>query len=397
LGKPLIRWTLEALERAGLRRCLIVQAPNRAVEEALEGLQLGLEVRYTVQESPKGMGDALLSAASELEESFFLLHAHQFLADRWIEAMLERRRSSGAELVLAGQRTKEPWKYGILRLEGDRALGISEKPAPDEAPSDVRALGIYLLPRSFLDYLDRVDGHEYSFEEALAQYMGEHEVRVVIRGGPAVSIKYPWDLFGAARLLMDEHLEDYRSPTAQISPLAHIEGKVYIGEHVKIYEYAVIKGPCYVGEGCVVGTHALVREYVDLEPGVVIGAHAEVARSLFQRGSSTHSGYFGDSIFDCGARAGAGTVAANVKAFRDEIKPLVQGKRVPTGLRSLGAIVGAETQLGIGVKTMPGVLIGSSSFIGPGTIVSENVPSKTRYYVRQEKISKAIKRKRSPR
>jgi bifunctional UDP-N-acetylglucosamine pyrophosphorylase/glucosamine-1-phosphate N-acetyltransferase len=396
LGKPLIQWTLEALQGSGIDEAVIVQAPNCAVEEALEDARLDLKIRYVVQESPKGMGDALLTAQDGLDEQFLLVHAHQFTADRWVGEMLLKSQSSGAELILAGQPTEEPWKYGMLRLEGDRALGIVEKPTSDEAPSDVRALGIYLLPRRFLDYLDRVEEHQYSFEGALAQYMGEHEVRVVIREEPAVSLKHPWDLFSAVRLLMDEHLESYEAPTAQISPLAHIEGKVHIGESAKVYEYAVIKGPCYIGEGCIVGTHALVREYVDLEPGVTIGAHAEVARSLFQRGASTHSGYFGDSIFDRGARAGAGTLTANVKAYRDEIKPLVQGRRVPTGLSSLGVIVGAEAQLGIGVKTMPGVMIGARSFIGPGTIVSENVPSNTRYYVKQEKISKVIKRKRNP-
>jgi bifunctional N-acetylglucosamine-1-phosphate-uridyltransferase/glucosamine-1-phosphate-acetyltransferase GlmU-like protein len=127
----------------------------------------------------------------------------------------------------------------------------------------------------------------------------------------------------------------------------------------------------------------------------MIGAHSEVARSLFQEGASTHSGYFGDSIFDRGARAGAGTITANVKAYRDEIKPLVKGKRIPTGLSSLGAVVGAEAQLGIGVKTMPGALIGACSFVGPGAIVDENVPSDARYFVKQEKIIKKGKKRRS--
>jgi len=396
MGRPLIAWTLKAVERSGIKEAIVVQAPNRAVEEALKDTQLDLELRYVIQERPKGMGDALLAARDELHESFFVLNAHQFRADRWIFSMREKSRKSGAKLVLAGQPTREPWKYGMLKLDGDRALTIVEKPAPDEAPSDVRALGIYLLPLEFLEYLERVEQHQYSFEDALARYMGEHDVRVVVQDEPAVSLKYPWDLFQAARLLMED-LKPYQAPTAQISPLAHIEGAVHIEEGVKIYEYAVVKGPCYLGRGCVIGTHALVREYTDLEAGVVIGAYSEVARSLFQEGASTHSGYFGDSIFDRGARAGAGTITANVKAYRDEIKPVVKGERVPTGLRSLGAIVGRETQLGIGVKTMPGVLIGAHSFVGPGTLVTENVPSKTRYFVKQERVAKAIRRRGSGR
>lgn len=396
MGKPLIQWTLEALERAGIEEAIIVQSPIRAVEQELKGVRFNLKVCYVVQEQPKGMGNALLAAeaASELADSFFVLHAHKFTADRWIGPMLQKGRESGAQLILAGKPTLEPWKYGMLALEGDRAVGIVEKPTPEETPSQVRALGIYLLPKRFLDDLKRVGEHMYAYEEALGRYMSEQEVRVVIKEEPSPSLKYPWDLFAVARLLMNEHLKAYHAPTAQISPLAHIEGEVHIGERALIYEYAVIKGPCYIGNDCVIGSHSLVREYTDLEDGVVIGAHAEVARSLFQEGASTHSGYFGDSIFDRGARVGASTVTANVKAYRDEVKPVVKGERVPTGLRSLGAIVGADTQLGISVMTMPGILIGARSFVGPGTVVDENVPSDARYYIKQEKM---IKQKRARR
>ncbi len=390
MGKPLIQWTLEALERAGMEEILIVQAPTRAIERELKDKKLNLRLSYVVQERPRGMADALRAAQGALEDSFFVLHAHEFTVDRWIEPMRQKSRETGSKLILAGQRTEEPWKYGVLVLEGDRAVGIIEKPHK-ESPSDVRVVGIYLVPREFLDVLERVDEHPYAYEEALAHYMSAHDVRVVIREEPSPSLKYPWDLFHVTRLLMDEHLQFFRASSARISPLAHIEGEVYLGERVKIFEYAVIKGPCYIGPDCVIGNHALVREYTDLEEGVVIGAHAEVARCLFQEGASTHSGYFGDSIFDRGARAGAGTVTANVKVHRAEIKPVVKGERVSTGLSSLGAMVGAETQLGICTMTMPGVLIGARSFVGPGIVVEENVPSDVQVYLKQER---AIKPKR---
>ncbi len=401
LGKPLIVWTLEALERAGvgIDDVVIVQAPHRAVERELAPLdvpsRLHVRVRYAIQPEPKGMGDALLRARELLDERFFVLHAHQFTADRWLPALLRKQQETGASLILAGKPTREPWKYGVLRLEGDRALGLVEKPDAGEAPSDVRVVGVYLLDRDFLRYLERVDvrANHYAFEEALALCMLERDVRVVVQDAPSVSLKHPWDLFEAVKLLMDAHLKPHRAPTAQIHPTAVVEGPVHIGEGVRILEHAVVKGPCYVGDGCVIGTGALVREYCDLEPGVVVGAHAEVARCLFQRGASTHSGYFGDSIFDVGARAGAGTVTANVKVHRDEVRPVVRGERVPTGRRALCAIVGAETQLGVGVLTMPGVLIGARSFVGPGTVVDENVPSDARYVLKQEKVLKVKQHK----
>lgn len=387
MGRPLIAWTLEGLERAGVDDAIIVQSEDGAVEQALGGMRFGLGVRYVRQERPRGMGDAVLAARGKLEPSFFVIHAHQFDVERWIGSMLEKRQETDTDLVLTGRPTDAPWNYGILELDGDRAMGIVEKPDPVDAPSTMRAMGIYLLPGSFVDTLESLQPHEYAFEDALDAHMKEHGARVVLAQEPSPSLKYPWDLFAAARRLMDARLTGYRAPTAGVSPLASVEGEVYIGENVRILEYAVVKGPCYIGADCVIGNHALVRDYTDLERGVVVGAQAEVARSLFQENASTHSGYFGDSILDRGARVGAGTVTANVKLHRDEIRCVVKGERVSTGLRSFGTVVGADTQLGISVNTMPGVLIGPRTFVGPGTLVDENVPADSRYAVKQEKTT----------
>ncbi|MBI1729721.1 NTP transferase domain-containing protein [Candidatus Acetothermia bacterium] len=394
MGKPLIQWTLEGLERVGIDEVVIIQSSSCLVEKTLKAFQTRLNLSYVVQEEPKGMGDALLSAKKVLRDSFFLLHAHQFTADQWLTAMMEKQNKTSSKLILSGQPTNQPRKYGMLKLENERVVGIVEKPSSEDAPSDIRALGIYLLTKKLVRILEKSQEHPYAFEDALNGFMAHQDVRVVIQDVQSISLKYPWDLFDAIRILMKRHLKPYCARSAQISPLAHIEGDVFIGENAKIFEYAVIKGPCYIGDGCVIGTHSLVRDHTDVESGAVIGAHAEVARCIFQTGSSSHSGYFGDSIFDQRTKIGAGTVTANVKIHRDEIKPVVKEERLSTGRHALGVIVGCETQLGISVKTMPGTLVGAFSFVGPGVIVEENVPSETRLLLKQEKLIKN-KRRRS--
>jgi len=391
MGKPIIAWTLESLQAAGVREAIVIQRPERDVEVALAGYSFDLDVRTVIQPEPRGMGDALLATREHPHEPFLLVHAHQINADRWMAAMYKRQQESGASVVLAGRATANPSQYGMLAFDGERVTGIVEKPDPQSAPSDIRALGIYWLPPDFLDVLAETAEQEYAFEDALDRYMKDHEARVVTESSPSPSLKYPWDLFDLNRRLMDRHLQAHQAESAWVSPLAHVEGDVHIGENAKIFEYAVVKGPCYVGDDCVIGTHSLVRDYTDLEPGTIIGAHAEVARCLFQAGASTHSGYFGDSVFDRSARAGAGTVTANVTVHRSEVKSTVRGERVRTGRNSLGAVVGEDTQLGINVSTMPGVLIGSRSFVAPGIVVDGTVPSNTRLHLQQETM---IKRKR---
>ncbi|MBI2042685.1 MAG: hypothetical protein HYT21_03010, partial [Candidatus Nealsonbacteria bacterium] len=195
------------------------------------------------------------------------------------------------------------------------------------------------------------------------------------------SLKYPWQLFEIVKYLLDANLKGQEiHPTAKIAENVVIEGNVYIGENAKIFEGAVIKGPCYIGKNCVIGNNALVRDYTNLEEGAMVGAFAEVARCIFQKNAHVHSGYFGDSILGEGCSVGAGTVTANVRLDREEIKTKINGEKVGTGLVSLGAIVGANTHIGINVSLMPGVLIGSNCVIGPASTVFQNLPDNTTFF-----------------
>lgn len=392
LGRPIIAHTIEALKRAHVTEIIIVQPPSRVIESQLgDGARLGIKLSYIEQPEPRGMGDALARAESLLRDSFFVVNPQHVTVDEIIPQM--NALASGADAVLVGCETDRPHEYGIVKIEKDRALDLVEKPAPGSEPSRTRLVGVYLLTKRFFDFYRRVPEHAYAFEDALTLFMREGTVRVLKISEEPPTLKYPWDLFPLAQLLMDKNITEQKiAPSAQIHPSALIEGPVWIGEDVKIFEHAVVKGPCYIGDQCVVGTGSLVRES-DLEAHTVIGAHAEVARSIFQKNCSTHSGYFGDSIFDEAVKIGAGTVTANVRNDRGFIRPWVRGTRVETGLSKLGAIVGRETHIGICAMLMPGVLIGPRCEIGPGSLVRKNLDADTRYYAQPHEM--ILKRKSS--
>jgi bifunctional N-acetylglucosamine-1-phosphate-uridyltransferase/glucosamine-1-phosphate-acetyltransferase GlmU-like protein len=109
----------------------------------------------------------------------------------------------------------------------------------------------------------------------------------------------------------------------------------------------------------------------------MIGAFCEVARSIFQEGSTTHSGYFGDSIIGQDTKIGAGTITSNVRLDRGEIFSEIKGERINTGLKSFGAVIGRGTLIGTKVNIMPGKFIGSNCIIFPNSLVKENIKDNT--------------------
>lgn len=390
MGKPLVAHTIESLEKAGVTDIVIVQGPSKDVAEELgtsftEG---GASVRYVVQEKPLGMANALSCAEDLLKEQFFLLNAERVDAASYVKPMVEKHKSSGAKLVLVGAQTATPWLFGVLDSLGDKVKNIVEQPVQGQEPSDLKAVGIYLLPKEILDYCKRVAERQYAFEDALALYMKAKDVRMVQAKEATPSLKYPWHLFDMAKFLM-KGLPSRTIKTPKIAKNVLIEGDVYIGENTQIFENAVIKGPCYIGDNCLIGNNSLIRDYTNLENGVMIGAFAEVTRSVFQENIHTHSGYFGDSIFGKGCRIGAGSITANVRIDRGEISTVVKGEKVKTGLDSLGVVMGEGTHTGVQSTFMPGVFVGSQCAIGPNTMVAKNVPDNTTLYTQFEQITKA--------
>ncbi|MFH1037028.1 MAG: bifunctional sugar-1-phosphate nucleotidylyltransferase/acetyltransferase [Patescibacteria group bacterium] len=388
MGKPLIWYTIENLKNSGISDFVIIQGPKKEAETELSKYKIGADIRYVIQETPKGTGNAVLQAKNFLQEQFFVLNAERFDGGDYLKPILEKHKSSGAKLILLGAETDTPQLFGILKYENDKAKDIVEKPEEGKAPSDIKVVGIYFIPKEFLDYCDRIPEHMYSFEEALSLYMKEKDVRWIVTQEKTPPLKYPWHLFEVTKTLMDKYLESKIAKTAEISKTAQIEGKVFIGENVRIFEGAVIKGPCYIGDDSVVGNNSLVRNYCNLERKALIGAFAEITRSILHEDCHTHSGYFGDSIFGKGCRVGAGTVTANVRTDRGEIKSMVKGEKIGTGTDSLGVIVGENTKIGINCSLMPGILIGSNCIIGPHSLVRENIEDSLTFYTELNGIKK---------
>jgi len=374
MGRSLIWYTIESLKKAGIKDIIIVQGPKKDIEEELKDYQPN--IKYVIQERPKGMGNALWQARDLIKGQFLLLNAERVDCQEIIEKIKEEK----AKIVLVGHHTDNPELYGMMRLRGARVLEIIEKPKKGKEPSNVKVVGVYLLEPEFFNYYQKVRKEKYDFEKALSNYLKENGAKLVFLKTPEVfSLKYPWQLFDIQKYLFDRFLKRKIEKSTQILKNVGIEGNVYIGKNTKIFEGAVIKGPCYIGDNCVVGNNALIREYTNLENNVLIGAFAEVTRSIFQEDIHTHSGYFGDSIFAKGCRLGAGTITANVRIDRGEIKSVIKDEKIGTGLDSLGCIMGENSKTGIHCSLMPGVLIGSNCIVGPNSLVFENIGDNTNF------------------
>ena len=199
LGKPIIEHTIEELRNAGVDEVIIVQGPDKYIEDQIDSAD-----HYIVQEEPKGMGNALRQAEHLLDDDFLVFTPYRANASKFFRPMIEKAEEEDSEIVFVSTPTEEPEKYGILEMEDGKAVDMIEKPDPEEAPSNRKVVGMYLLNESFFDHLDEVEEWEYQFEDALSRQMEENPASVLEIEEETNSIKHPWDLFSVVEELMAE-------------------------------------------------------------------------------------------------------------------------------------------------------------------------------------------------
>lgn len=147
-----------------------------------------------------------------------------------------------------------------------------------------------------------------------------------------------------------------------IEPGAYIEGPVIIGPYNQIRHGAYIRGNVITGERC------------------VIGHSTEIKHSILLNGASAaHFNYVGDSILGNNVNLGAGVKLANFRLDHKDVTVLIQGQKILTGLKKMGAIIGDGAQIGCNAVTNPGTLIGPKALCYPCVNIKGIIPSRAIY------------------
>lgn len=142
--------------------------------------------------------------------------------------------------------------------------------------------------------------------------------------------------------------------------------EISIGKGTIVEPGAYIAGPCIIGENCQIRHSAYIRGNVIAGNRCVIGHTTEVKNSIFLDGAQAgHFAYVGDSILGNHVNLGAGTKCANLRFDGFPVPILWNNKRVDSGLRKFGAILGDYAQTGCNSVTNPGTMMGKKSCLAP--------------------------------
>lgn len=151
--KPLVFYPISTLMLSGVREILLI-ATQRDLKrfQALlgNGDHLGIDIRYKVQNEPRGIAEALIIGKSFLAHSNFMLAlGDNIFHGSGLRALLTSVVSSDSNTIFA-HKVSNPCDYGVVELDTENLiLSIEEKPIAPR--SDLAVPGLYFYQQDTID------------------------------------------------------------------------------------------------------------------------------------------------------------------------------------------------------------------------------------------------------
>jgi bifunctional UDP-N-acetylglucosamine pyrophosphorylase/glucosamine-1-phosphate N-acetyltransferase len=410
-GKPLVQHVLDCgISLQPQQICIVYGHGGEAVPQAMQHYG----AKFVIQEPQLGTGHAVQQAMPHLQDdsrTLILYGDVPLIQHSTLHQMLQ----AGEGLVLLTVDLDNPTGYGriVRNQEGDVQRIVEQKDASAEVLeiSEVNT-GIMIAPtaklREWLGKLrnDNAQGEYYLTDivaMAVEQGVAVHtvqpahgwEVEGINNKMQLASLERVWQKQIATKLLtqgvtlndparIDVRGELVCGRDVEIDVGCIFEGKVTLGDRVKISAYSVVRnasiGPgtqvaayshidsSELGADCHVGPYARLRPGSKLHDHAHVGNFVEIKNSEIGQGSkANHLSYIGDSTVGNRVNIGAGTITCNYDGA-NKFRTIIEDD----------AFIGSDTQLVAPVRVGKGATIGAGSTITKDTPAGELTLSRSK-------------------
>ncbi len=345
VGKPCMEHIIELLKRHGMTDVIVTVAflPQAIRSYFGSGESLGVDIGYSVEESPLGTAGSVRLAAGRLDDTFLVISGDA-LCDVDLTQLVAFHKEKKASVTIGLKAVENPLEFGIVVTDDDgRVERFLEKPSWGQVFSDTINTGIYVLEPEVLKHVPTDRPYDFSKELfPLLLEMGRPIYGCVLGGY--------WQDIG--------NLDQYRQ--ANFDALdervqldiggIRIRGNVWLGEGVDLAELEAVEGPAYIGSYCRISPQATIAPYSVLGTSVTVREGARTSHSIVDA-----STYIGRSAVVEGAIIGRSCdLRAHVRVHD-------------------GVAIGDEVSVGAESVIMPGVRIYPHKEVESGSQIFESL------------------------
>ena len=404
LGKPLVRWVVDAAREAGVGTVISVLGHGIDVVRPL----VEHDTQVVVQQQRNGTADAVNSAREACEGmtgSLFVLSGDcPLIRPETIAGLARAREEADAAVAVLTMEAENPFGYGrIIRdAQGQVECIVEQKDCtPEQAAVTECNSGFYCFDAQYLfDALNRVSNENAQGEFYLTDVIGI--ARADGRSVVALCAEDPEECLGIntrLQLSVAAKVMQRRMNTAfmlagvtmldpetvwigpgvtieqdvELLPQTMLMGKTsvasgsVIGPNTRLTD-TVVGHDCVLDEtvaveaviedGCHCGPRAYLRPQTRLCEGAKAGTHVEIKKSTIGKGSKVpHLSYIGDTTMGDGVNIGAGSITCNYD-----------------GQNKWPTVIGDNTFIGSDTMMVAPVTIGDDALVGAGSVITADVP-----------------------
>jgi len=406
LGKPLLRWAVEAAQEAGARRMVLVVGHQADDVKAA----MGTEMEYVLQSEQKGTGHAVQMAESLLggwDGPLLVLPGDApLLSASLLEALIAHHMHSGAAATLLTALLDDAGTYGrvVRDPETGRVQAIVEARDASAEQLSIQEIGtsVYAFqPAALFAALRQITPQnaqgEYYLTDAIALLAGQGQIvealvspdADVVRG-----VNTRAELGDLRQILQARiHRQLAEAGVTILDPQnTYVEVTVKIGSDTTIHPFTLLSGVTDIGEDCEIGPGARVGDskvgngvtirdsyvtasevgngcrigpFANLRPGSVLGSHVKVGDFVELKNtvlgdgvSAGHLAYLGDAEVGSNTNVGAGTITCNYD-----------------GLQKHRTVIGADAFVGTNSTLVAPVILGAGAWTAAGSAITEDIPA----------------------
>jgi mannose-1-phosphate guanylyltransferase / phosphomannomutase len=289
VGKPCMEHIVELLRRHGFEDVIVTVAflPQAIRSYFGGGEGLGVDIGYSVEESPLGTAGSVKRAAGRLDDTFLVISGDA-LCDVDLTQIVAAHREKGASVTIGLKSVENPLEFGIVVTDEDgRVERFLEKPSWGQVFSDTINTGIYVLEPEVLKHIPQDRPYDFSKELfPLLLEMGRPIYGHVFDGY--------WQDIGNLDQYRQANFDALDESVQLEIPGIRIRGNVWLGDGVDLDDLEAIAGPAYLGNYCRIARGAHIGPYSVLSTSVTVRERGRVLRSIVD--ASTYIGRSADVV-----------------------------------------------------------------------------------------------------
>jgi len=352
VNKPIMEHIIELLRRHG---CSEVVATLHYLADEIQhtfgdGSDFGVQMHYSVEETPLGTAGSVKQAEEYLQDETFLIISGDALTDCDLTKAMEFHRARGALATLVLYRVPNPLDFGIVITQPDgRVERFLEKPDWSEVFTDTVNTGIYILEPEIFREMEH--GRSYDWSKDIFPAL-------LRAGAPLFGFVMDgyWCDIGTLEQYREAQRDVLNGRTSLKVPGDLLHPGVWVGQNTVIDDRAELVAPICIG------SNSRIKRGARIGPETVIGDSCLIEESaILERSVVWDSSYIGID-----AEINQATVGSRVTIKR-EVKVLED------------AVIGDRCLLDVGSTVRPRVKVWPDKTIERGSTVTMSLAHGNRW------------------